>query len=117
MEKSSASVGQLLGVFRQLCGLLWLLHCRDQASLYLHKTKPSVLLKTVSPGNSIQGRFIIAVNIFLMFAARYWQSYTSSNLDKQTASIFRVSLSDRQRRHRTHGAILPVRATQQPLPG
>ena len=46
---SSLVVRLLLACFRQLCGLLWFLHARDQASAHLRKLQPS--LSKVSPSN------------------------------------------------------------------
>ena len=39
---SSPVVKILLASFRQLCGLLWFLHTRDQASALLRKLQPSL---------------------------------------------------------------------------
>ena len=43
MHTDSGTVKVLLGVFRELCGLLWFLHVRDQFSAHLRQLQPSPL--------------------------------------------------------------------------
>lgn len=40
------SIQFLEALFRHLCGLLWFLHVRDQASLHLRKVHPTISLPT-----------------------------------------------------------------------
>ena len=41
-SKLSPTVQTLLALFRELCGLMWFFHVRDQASLYLRKLQPKI---------------------------------------------------------------------------
>ncbi len=55
-DKLRSSLQLLEGLFRHLCGLLWFLHVRDQASMHLRRLHPTVSL-TTTDHVSVQRKF------------------------------------------------------------